>query len=103
MHPSILPADFDITPSGELVLNLPASPADSFQNGYDPESANGNAKPNLHQSKVPQASGASEATPKNVRLFYAQIKCRLISANALLTYYVMRRLEKIIHTLNCFE
>ena len=23
LHPSILPADFDITPSGELVLNLP--------------------------------------------------------------------------------
>ena len=23
LHPSILPSDFDITPSGELVLNLP--------------------------------------------------------------------------------
>lgn len=45
LHPSILPADFDITPSGELVLNLPPSPgADSFQNGYDPEAANGNSK-----------------------------------------------------------
>jgi hypothetical protein len=26
LHPSILPADFDITPSGELVLNLPPAP-----------------------------------------------------------------------------
>ncbi len=25
LHPSILPADFDITPTGELVLNLPNS------------------------------------------------------------------------------
>lgn len=25
LHPSILPADFDITPSGELVLNLPTA------------------------------------------------------------------------------
>ena len=25
LHPSILPSDFDITPSGELVLNLPPS------------------------------------------------------------------------------
>jgi len=41
LHPSILPADFDITPSGELVLNLPPSPIDSYQNGYDAE-ANGN-------------------------------------------------------------
>ena len=41
LHPSILPADFDITPSGELVLNLPPSPVDSYQNGYDAE-ANGN-------------------------------------------------------------
>ena len=32
LHPSILPADFDITPAGELVLNVPtsnASPTDS--------------------------------------------------------------------------
>ena len=46
LHPSILPADFEITPSGELVLNLPPSPVDSFQNGdYPNEGANnGNNK-----------------------------------------------------------
>ena len=52
LHPSILPADFDITPSGELVLNLPPSPNDSYQNGYDAE-ANGN--------KVFNASNANTA------------------------------------------
>ncbi len=27
LHPSILPSDFDITPTGELVLNIPSSEA----------------------------------------------------------------------------
>lgn len=35
LHPSILPADFDITPSGELVLNLPQGAGDS--NNSSPE------------------------------------------------------------------
>ena len=29
LHPSILPADFDITPAGELVLNVPNQSPDS--------------------------------------------------------------------------
>ena len=60
MHPSILPADFDITASGELVLNLPPSPVDSYQNGFDNE-ANGNnqvfnasANANAVSNKPPQ-------------------------------------------------
>ena len=40
LHPSILPEDFDITPSGELVLNLPQAEEDSpngngYTNGFD--------------------------------------------------------------------
>ncbi len=34
LHPSILPADFDITPAGELVLNVPPAPA-GYQNGFE--------------------------------------------------------------------
>jgi hypothetical protein len=29
LHPSILPEDFDITPNGELILNLPPGKASS--------------------------------------------------------------------------
>ena len=40
LHPSILPEDFDITPSGELILNLPQAEEDSpsgngYTNGFD--------------------------------------------------------------------
>eukprot|EP00092_Neocalanus_flemingeri_P029346 GFUD01031858.1.p1 GENE.GFUD01031858.1~~GFUD01031858.1.p1 ORF type:complete len:2139 (-),score=780.47 GFUD01031858.1:627-7043(-) len=36
LHPSILPEDFDITPAGELILNLPPTDEDSpYQNGYE--------------------------------------------------------------------
>ena len=36
LHPSILPEDFDITSTGELVLNLPPTDDDSpYQNGYE--------------------------------------------------------------------
>lgn len=35
LHPSILPADFDITPTGELVLNLPPAVPVGYQNGYE--------------------------------------------------------------------
>jgi hypothetical protein len=43
LHPSILPADFDITPTGELVLNLP-NVNQGYQNGFEPETttADGN-------------------------------------------------------------
>jgi len=37
LHPSILPEDFDITSSGELILNLPAE-EEPYQNGYQDES-----------------------------------------------------------------
>ena len=58
LHPSILPADFEITPSGELVLNLPPSPADSFQNGDYPNEVanNGNNKTFSSSSKVASSS-----------------------------------------------
>ena len=36
LHPSILPEDFDITSSGELILNLPQADDDSpYTNGFD--------------------------------------------------------------------
>ena len=40
LHPSILPEDFDITSSGELILNLPQADEDSpsangYTNGFD--------------------------------------------------------------------
>jgi len=36
LHPSILPEDFDITSTGELILNLPQADDDSpYTNGYD--------------------------------------------------------------------
>jgi len=37
LHPSILPEDFDITPAGDLILNLPPSDEDDSpcQNGYE--------------------------------------------------------------------
>jgi C-terminal processing protease CtpA/Prc len=48
LHPSILPSDFDITPSGELVLNLP--PTANQQRGNEqhptPLSQNGMSHPN---------------------------------------------------------
>ena len=37
LHPSILPEDFDITSSGELILNLP-SEDEPYQNGFTEES-----------------------------------------------------------------
>jgi len=37
LHPSILPEDFDITPAGELILNLPPTDEEDspYQNGYE--------------------------------------------------------------------
>ncbi|XP_023348444.1 patj homolog, partial [Eurytemora carolleeae] len=35
LHPSILPEDFDITPNGELILNLPSD--EPYHNGYQDE------------------------------------------------------------------
>ena len=69
LHPSILPADFDITPAGELVLNLPPSPADSFQNGYDPEGNNRNASTsfNANVSKgISKDVAAAAVAPQQV-------------------------------------
>ena len=45
LHPSILPSDFDITPSGELVLNLPQQ-----QQQLSPAGANANVKANVNVS-----------------------------------------------------
>ena len=77
LHPSILPADFDITPSGELVLNLPPSPADSFQNGYEGE-ANGNVK-TFKAGQVSSSGAANESANQNVSYFlqmtYSLLKC----------------------------
>ena len=67
LHPSILPADFDITPSGELVLNLPPSPADSFQNGYEGE-ANGNVK-TFKAGQVSSSGATNESANQNVSYF----------------------------------
>ena len=41
LHPSILPSDFDITPSGELVLNLPPNANQQRGNEQHPTSQNG--------------------------------------------------------------
>ncbi len=41
LHPSILPADFDITPGGELVLSLPSSPPSNAAPGTDSSGRNG--------------------------------------------------------------
>jgi hypothetical protein len=38
-HPSILPVDFDITPCGDLVLNVPP-PVDLYDPGFDREYQN---------------------------------------------------------------
>ena len=65
LHPSILPADFDITPTGELVLNLPPSPADSFQNGYDPEGNNRNASASFN-SNVSKGISKDVVPPQQV-------------------------------------
>ncbi|GFY15390.1 multiple PDZ domain protein [Trichonephila clavipes] len=54
-HPSILPVDFDISPTtGELLLNLPAEPiplqnSDSFEPSSDPEQ---NYNYNSHVAKT---------------------------------------------------
>ena len=66
LHPSILPADFDITPAGELVLNLPPSPADSFQNGYDPEGNNRNASASFNANVSKGISKDVVAAPQQV-------------------------------------
>ena len=41
LHPSILPEDFDITPGGELILNLPpgGEEGEPYQNGYEGSSS----------------------------------------------------------------
>ncbi len=46
LHPSILPADFDITPSGELVLNLP--------NQSPPETGSGPSEKGVVQQQQQQ-------------------------------------------------
>ena len=64
LHPSILPADFDITPTGELVLNLPPSPTSSA-------STTASGYPNGLNGSVQQADAklkASAAAPLNTNV-----------------------------------
>ena len=76
LHPSILPADFDITPSGELVLNLPPSPADSFQNGYDPnETNNGNNKTFTAAKVAPTNDFAPKTVSKSILRSQDNVLC----------------------------
>ena len=89
LHPSILPADFDITPAGELVLNLPPSPADSFQNGYDPEGNNRNASTsfnaNVSKGISKDVAAAAAVAPQQVG------RC----------WHTMQALQCIFHKIDC--
>lgn len=77
-HPSILPIDFDINKSGELILNIPTSnptpphvpdPYDSgyevgSSHGYEYDDAKGRSKPMQDQDKLGRTSigGGQEST-----------------------------------------
>ncbi len=72
LHPSILPADFDITPTGELVLNLPPVVPVGYQNGYEGEAvqnADGSAivsgSADIHNGKAASVVAAPSALLDN--------------------------------------
>lgn len=67
LHPSMVPADFDITPAGELVLNLPNS------------SSNNAAVAALTGS--PPTEAPSSAQPTNNAAFKSQHQSRANAAN----------------------
>ena len=50
LHPSILPSDFDITPSGELVLNLPPNANQQRGNEQHPSTHSQNGIPHVNTS-----------------------------------------------------
>lgn len=65
-HPSILPVDFDISPTtGELLLNVPSDPIplqDSYDQGSDPDQ---NYNYEGHVSKTRVAMKAGEMEPQS--------------------------------------
>ena len=67
LHPSILPEDFDITPTGELVLNLPPNEDESpYQNGYEkndnPEDGGDGKQEDTDGDEFGGSEGASHLT-----------------------------------------
>ena len=72
LHPSILPADFDITPAGELVLNLPDQQQQIFPHQQQPQLEVQQEEPEEKlpttqngYSTMPQAATTAAATAEN--------------------------------------
>ena len=65
LHPSILPSDFDITPSGELVLNLPnnssASTGNANLNSSNNNSSGGGDVPTATSTPTLAAANSTNA------------------------------------------
>ena len=64
LHPSILPEDFDITSSGELILNLPQNPDEDspYTNGYDSNDNRNSVEKNDDTEDTGESEGASFLT-----------------------------------------
>ena len=63
LHPSILPEDFDITSSGELILNLPQADDDSpYTNGFDSNDNRDSVEKRDDADEIAESEGASFLT-----------------------------------------
>ena len=63
LHPSILPEDFDITSSGELILNLPQADDDSpYTNGFDSNDNRNGVEKREDADEIAESEGASFLT-----------------------------------------
>ena len=63
LHPSILPEDFDITSSGELILNLPQADDDSpYTNGFDSNDNRDSVEKRAEAEDIAESEGASFLT-----------------------------------------
>ena len=64
LHPSILPEDFDITPGGQLILNLPpgGDEIEPYQNGYEGESGEQTGESEREGEQHEEPETASHAT-----------------------------------------
>jgi hypothetical protein len=65
LHPSILPEDFDITPGGQLILNLPpGAEEEPYQNGYSAGESGetGESEREAEEQEAEEPETASHAT-----------------------------------------
>ena len=84
LHPSILPEDFDITPSGELILNLPQADDDSpYTNGYDNNENRSSEEKQEDTEDTGESEGASFLTSATASTLQAADKTQEGSSSRL--------------------